>query len=81
MAKKAASRKSSAGKSKSKKRWIQSATTRMKRKGTVGSFTRWCKARGYSGVTPECIAAGLKSKDPAIRKKANFAKNVRRKKR
>jgi hypothetical protein len=24
-----------------KKRWIQRATARMKRKGTVGSFTKW----------------------------------------
>jgi hypothetical protein len=24
-----------------KKRWIQKATNRMKRKGTTGSFTRW----------------------------------------
>jgi len=62
-----------------KKKWIQSAQTRMKRKGTVGSFTAWCKKQGFSGATPECIAKGLKSKDPAIRRKANFARNVRRK--
>lgn len=39
----------------------------------VGSFTAYCKRKGFKGVTPECIAAGKRSKDPAIRKKANFA--------
>jgi hypothetical protein len=64
-----------------KKRWIQRATARMKRKGTVGSFTRWCKSQGYGSVTSACIAAGLKSKDPKIRKKAGFAKAVKGRKR
>lgn len=44
-------------------------------KSKEGSFTAWCRSKGYDGVTAECIAAGLKSKDPGIRKKANFAKN------
>jgi hypothetical protein len=42
-----------------------------------GSFTAWCKRQGFSGVTSECIAKGLKSKNAAIRKKANFARNSR----
>ena len=42
----------------------------------VGSFTAWAKARGLS--MSEAIAQGLKSKDPAIRKKANFARNARK---
>lgn len=50
----------------------------MKRRGTVGSFTRWCKAQGYGGVTAECIAAGKRAKSAAIRKKANFAANVKK---
>ena len=62
---------------KSKKRWIQSAMSKMKAKGTVGSFTAWCKRRGYKGVTAGCIAEGKRSKNPAIRKKANFAANVK----
>jgi hypothetical protein len=61
-------------KSKAKKKWMQGAAARMKRKGTVGAFTRWCKAQGYGGVTSECIRAGLKSSNPTIRKRAGFAK-------
>ncbi len=53
--------------------WIQKATERMKRKGTVGSFTKYCGGK----VTEECIQRGLRSKDPVIRKKAQFAKNMR----
>lgn len=43
-----------------------------------GSFTAWCKANGFNGVTEECIRKGLASKNPAIRKKANFARNARK---
>lgn len=43
-----------------------------------GTFTKWCKKQGYKGVTKECINKGLKSKNPAIRKKANFARNARK---
>ena len=42
-----------------------------------GSFTKYCKSKGYKGVTSKCIAEGKKSKSPAIRKKATFAKNAR----
>lgn len=65
-------------KTKAKRKWMQAASARMKRRGTVGSFTAWCKRQGYDGVTNECIRRGLRSKDSGIRKKANFAKNVRR---
>ena len=41
----------------------------------VGSFTAWAKRKGLS--MSAAIAAGLKSKDPAIRKKALFAKNAK----
>lgn len=64
--------------SKKKKKWIQKASARMKKEGTEGSFTAWCKRKGHDGVTEECIRQGLASKDPGIRKKANFARNVRR---
>lgn len=43
-----------------------------------GSFTAWCKRQGFEGVTQECIAKGLKSDNPDIRKKANFARNARK---
>lgn len=39
-----------------------------------GSFTKYCKGK----VTNECIAKGLRSPNPAIRKKANFARNSRK---
>lgn len=42
-----------------------------------GTFTAWCKRQGFDvsdGVPEACIAKGLKSKDPRIRRKANFAK-------
>jgi len=44
----------------------------------VGSFTAYCKRKGYSGVTSSCIAQGKRSKSAAIRKKATFASNSRR---
>ena len=59
-------------------RWLQKASARMKKKGTQGAFTQWCKSRGYKGVTGACIAEGLRSKNPTTRKRANFARNVRR---
>jgi len=42
-----------------------------------GTFTAWCKRQGFDGVTEECIAKGLASKDPRIRRKANFARNAK----
>ena len=57
-----------------KSRWMNRATSSMKKRGTRGSFTAYCKRLGFSGVTSECIRRGLKSKDPGIRKKAAFAK-------
>jgi hypothetical protein len=58
------------------KKWMQKAATRMEKKGTVGSFTRWCKSKGYGGVTGECIRAGLKA-GGKMAKKAAFAKAAR----
>jgi len=55
------------------KKWIQKARKRMEKKGTVGSFTRYCGGK----VTDECIRKALKSKNPKIRKKAAFAKAMR----
>jgi len=58
------------------KKWMGKASARMERKGTVGSFTAWCKAHGYGGVTAGCIAAALK-KGGKLAKKAAFAKAAR----
>jgi hypothetical protein len=41
----------------------------------TGSFTKYCKNKGFNGVTCECINEGLHSKNPKTRKKANFARN------
>lgn len=58
-------------------RWMQTASKRMKKKGTVGSFTRWCKQHGYGGVNSRCIQAGLNA-GGKIAKKAAFAKAARK---
>lgn len=39
-----------------------------------GKFTKYCGGK----VTNECIQRGLKSKNPTIRKRANFARNARK---
>jgi len=56
-------------------KWIQKANRRMKRKGTVGKFTAYCGGK----VTNECIDKALKSNNPTLVKRAQFAKNVRKK--
>ena len=56
-------------------KWIQKANRRMKRKGTVGKFTAYCGGK----VTNECIDRALKSNNPTLVKRAQFAKNVRKK--
>jgi hypothetical protein len=43
-----------------------------------GSFTAYCKRKGYKGVTLACIKEGLKSKNPLTRKRALFALNARK---
>ena len=48
------------------------------KKSKEGTFTAWCKRQGFKGVCSECIAKGMRSKNAAIRKKANFAKNARK---
>lgn len=58
---------------KAKKNWMGKARESMVRRGTVGSFTAWCKRHGYGGVTAACIEAGLKA-GGKIAKKASFAK-------
>ena len=46
-----------------------------------GKFTSWAKKKSKTKngkITEEAIQAGLKSKDPKIRKRANFAKQSRK---
>ncbi len=59
------------------KHWIQKATDKMKKKGTVGSFSAAAKKAGKS--TSAMASSVLKSgsgASGAMRKKAQFAKNV-----
>lgn len=59
--------------------WIQKATKSMKRRGTVGSFSKAAKDREMS--TKEFankVMSNKESYSPAMVKKANFAKNVAR---
>lgn len=58
-----------------KKKWIQKATARMKRKGTVGSFSRAAKKAGMStsAYARKVLKKGSKA-SAAMKKKAAFAK-------
>ena len=58
-------------------KWMQKASESMKERGTVGSFTEWCKRNGFESTTCACVSKGLASKNAAIRKKAGFAKAVK----
>lgn len=56
------------------KKWIQAAVSKMKEKGTVGSFSRAAKKAGMS--TQSFARKEKKSGSPSMAKKANFALNV-----
>ena len=43
----------------------------------AGTFTEYCKRKGFSGVTAECIREGKRSKNPTTRKRATFAQSAR----
>jgi hypothetical protein len=62
-----------------RKRFIQKAFKTFEKKGTKGSFTRWCKRNGYPKVTTACINRAKKNKNLTIRRKAIFAQNIRSK--
>ena len=53
-------------------KWIQSAIKK------PGAFTKYCKRKGYKGVTNACIEEGLRSKNPTIRRRAALAKTLRK---
>lgn len=63
------------------KKWIQKEVKKMEERGTKGSFTRMAKKSGGvkkgGGIKEEFINKELKSKNPTVRKKAQFAKNMR----
>lgn len=62
--------------------WIQKANKKMEEKGTKGSFTRMAKKSGGvkkgGGIKESFIDKELKSKNPTVRKKAQFAKNMKK---
>ena len=60
-----------------KKKWIQETTKSFEKKGTKGAFTKWCKSKGFSGVSNECIKLGKQSKSLRTRRRAVFAENVK----
>lgn len=55
------------------KKFIQKAVKKMEKKGTMGSFSEYCGGE----VTKKCIDKAMKSGDPELVKKANFAKNIK----
>ena len=55
-----------------KEKFIQKTKKEIEKSGTEGSFKKYCGGE----VTMNCIKKGLKSDDPKIVKKANFAKNI-----
>jgi hypothetical protein len=57
----------------SDEKFIQKAVKKMEKKGTEGSFKRYCGGE----VTKSCIDKALKSGSPSLVKKANFAKNIK----
>lgn len=61
---------------KKKESWLSKAGKSFIKKGTVGTFTKYCGGK----VTDACIAKGLASSNSTTRKRAQFAKNVRARK-
>jgi hypothetical protein len=58
-------------------RWIQAATNKMEKKGTVGSLHRALDVPEGNKIPAKKLSKAEHSSSPALRKKANFAANVR----
>ena len=58
------------------KKWIGKAVKKMKAKGTVGSLHRALGVPQGKKIPASKLARAKRSKNPALRKKANFAANV-----
>lgn len=63
------------------KKWIQKSVARMKKKGTIGSLRKAVKAKKGKNISMSKLKKAAKSKSPAMRKKANWAINVRKSRR
>ncbi len=66
---------------KKKANFIQRANENSRKKGTVGTFQRWCRRRGFPKVNTACIKLGKRDKSLKTRRRAIFAQNIRSKKR
>lgn len=60
------------------KQWIQKATDKMERKGTIGSLHRATGTPEGKKIPLSKVQAKANSDDPKMRKKAQFALNVRK---
>lgn len=60
-----------------KSEWIGDATDKMERKSTVGSLHRATGTPEGKTIPVKKVQAAAASDDPKLRKKANFALNVR----
>jgi len=57
-------------------KWIQGAVSRMREKGTIGSFRRASKNAGMSTRSFAQQTMNSDTASPSMKKKANFAINV-----
>jgi len=46
--------------------WAQDVTSSMKKKGTKGSFTEYCKGKGFRKASYECIKQTIKEMDKIL---------------
>ena len=53
--------------------YLQKAKRQMKKKGTIGAFTDYCGGK----VTDQCIERAMNSNNDTLRRRAQFAKNMR----
>jgi len=60
------------------KKWIGPAREKMEKKGTVGSLRAATKTPKGEKIPMATLEAKKHSSNPAMRKKANFAINVRK---
>lgn len=42
-----------------------------------GAFIKYCKGKGFNGVTNQCINEGIHSKNPHVQHRARLAKTLR----
>lgn len=53
--------------------FLQKAKRQMKKRGTIGAFTEYCGGK----VTNQCIERAMNSNNDTLRRRAQFAKNMR----